>query len=34
MPSATLKILDGVSAELPSQAHAQVDAAVLAPTAP
>jgi len=34
MPSATLKILDGVGAELPRQAHAQVAAAVLAPTAP
>ena len=34
MPSATLKILDGVGAELPCQAHAQVAAAVLAHTAP
>jgi hypothetical protein len=34
MPSATLKILDGVGAELPRQAHAQVAAAVLAHTAP
>jgi pimeloyl-ACP methyl ester carboxylesterase len=34
MPSATLKILDGVGAELPRQAHAQLAAAVPAPTAP
>ena len=34
IPGATLKVLDGVGAELPRRAHAEVAAAVLAHTAP
>ena len=33
IPGATLKVLDGVGAELPSRAHAEVATAVLAHTA-
>jgi pimeloyl-ACP methyl ester carboxylesterase len=34
IPGATLRVLDGVGAELPGRAHADVAAAVLAHTAP
>jgi hypothetical protein len=33
IPGATLLVLDGIGAELPRRAHAQVAAAVLADTA-